>query len=477
MAVRLEPDYYCYSNYGDTQQGWWDDAHFAKYNSLREPYETFSKFCQAVNTRGGVPFTYFQGSMPSNDFAVAHPEWMLNNDISRLHVDHTHQIPLVRYDYTDPGFQAHVLKVWRGLREAGLRGVKMDYPETAWAYHGGFEDKSYTTVSAYRKVFELCREGLGPDAFIHERIIGNPTHETVPRTDTTAGVVDLQRVWNDSSYFAPEMATRMGLRWYKNRVVFSYYPDGKSMFKQRSREPLPAAQRRTLLTIIGLLSGRLELGTSFGSMTPEMLHDISRLYPMIREAKSPRPVDMLLGKTHPEVYVYDVTPQWAQVIVFNSDEQDRTFEVPFAGDQSDTGSVGLKPDRSYYVYDFWSQQLVGRFKGNDPLAVPLKGREARMYSVHESLQRPQFISTNRHIMQGLMELHDVQWDRDARVYSGSADVVAGETMDIVFAANGHPVLSVAVDQGHAAITALDADLFVLKLACQTSQKVRWKLTF
>ncbi|MCP4451547.1 MAG: hypothetical protein GY809_08800, partial [Planctomycetes bacterium] len=476
-AVRLEPDYYCYSNYGDTQQGWWDDAHFSKYNSLRDPYETFSKFCQAVTTRGGIPFTYFQGSMPSNDFAVAHPEWMLNNDISRLHVDHTHQIPLVRYDYTDPGFQAHVLTVWRSLRKAGLKGVKMDYPETAWAFYGGFEDNRYTTVSAYRKVFELCREGLGPDAFIHERIIGNPTHETVPRTDTTAGVVDLQRVWNDSSYFAPEMATRMGLRWYKNRVVFSYYPDGKSMFKQRSKEPLPVSQRRTLLTIIGLLSGRLELGTSFGSMSPEMLHDISRLYPMIADPKSPRPVDMLLGKTHPEVYVYDVTEQWAQVILFNSDENDKTIETPFSGAQPDTGSLGLEADAQYYVYDFWNQSFVGRFNGRDTLSIPLKGNEARVYAVHERVQHPQFISTNRHIMQGMMELHDVTWDPAENLYSGQADVVAGETMDIVFAANGHGTPTVTVAHGQAKIVGADHDLFVLKIDCEETQQVRWQLQF
>ena len=477
VAVRLEPDYYCYSNYGDTQQGWWDDEHFAKYNSLREPYETFSKFCHAVKTRGGIPFTYFQGSMPSNDFAAAHPEWMLNNDISRLHVDHTHQIPLIRYDYTDPGFQAHVLKRWGSLREAGLQGVKMDYPETAWAFNGGFEDKSYTTVSAYRKMFELCREGLGPDAFIHERIIGNPTHETVPRTDTTAGVVDLQRVWNDSSYFAPEMATRMGLRWYKNRVVFSYYPDGKSMYKQRSKVPLPVAQRRTLLTIIGLLSGRLELGTSFGSMSPEMLHDISRLYPMISEAKSPRPVDMLLGKKHPEVYVYDVTPQWAQVILFNSHEKEMTIEVPFSGEQSDTGSLGLKGDQQYYVYDFWNQKLVGKFRGNETLAMPLKGNEALVYSVHECAQYPQFISTNRHVMQGMMELHDVAWNNESRVFSGRVDVVAGETMEIVVATNGFSNVSVAVDHGKAHTVAIDKDLLVLKIDCKNNQPVQWQLKF
>ena len=40
IAVRLEPDYYCYGNQGDTQQGWFDDEHWAHYGALREPYET-----------------------------------------------------------------------------------------------------------------------------------------------------------------------------------------------------------------------------------------------------------------------------------------------------------------------------------------------------------------------------------------------------------------------------------------------------
>ncbi len=33
-------------------------------------------------------------------------------------------------------------------------------------------------------------------------------------------LVDLQRVWTDASHFEPEMASRMGLRWYKQGKVF-----------------------------------------------------------------------------------------------------------------------------------------------------------------------------------------------------------------------------------------------------------------
>ena len=48
VALRLEPDTYCYGSFGDTQQGWWDDEHWAKYGSLRPPYETFGKFAEIL---------------------------------------------------------------------------------------------------------------------------------------------------------------------------------------------------------------------------------------------------------------------------------------------------------------------------------------------------------------------------------------------------------------------------------------------
>lgn len=74
VAIRLEPDYYCDKNAGDTQQGWWNDETWAKYGSLVPPYETFGKFCGKIRELGGIPFTYIQANMPSNDFALAHPD-------------------------------------------------------------------------------------------------------------------------------------------------------------------------------------------------------------------------------------------------------------------------------------------------------------------------------------------------------------------------------------------------------------------
>ena len=462
VALRLEPDYYCYVSDGDTQQGWWDDEHWAKYGSLQKPYETFGKFAHKINSMGGKVFTYFQTSMPSNDFALAHPDWMLNKDISLLYVDHPHARTLVRYDYTNPEFQKYLLTMWTRLGKDGVVGIKFDYPESGWAKDGGFDDKSYTTVSAYRKIFELCREGLGKNAFIHERIMGFKLFD-VPCTDCNAGVVDLQRVWPDASHFEPEMASRMGLRWYKQGTVFRYYPDGKSFYK--NGVALDRMHRRTFLTLIGLLSGRIELGTGFGKLTHEMIHDITRFYPALPNGKSFRPADLLLGRKNPEVYVYDVSDDWKQVILVNNDVADargrmpapRTIAAAVSGDQVETGSLGLDRNKKYYVFDFWNQKPLGVLPGTGVLSAELRGGQAMVYAVKEVVDRPRVLGTNRHAMCGMMELSKTRWDAKSKSLKFTADLVGGETMHITIGVpEGSGLRATAAKSGTAKVSVKQA---------------------
>lgn len=469
VGIRLEPDYYCYSNSGDTQQGWWDDTHWAKYKSLVPPYETFGKFCGKLRELGGIPFTYFQANMPSNDFAIAHPEWMLNNDISRLHAEHRHHMPHVKFDYTDPGFQAHTLAMWKRLRKQGMQGIKFDYPESAWCQDGGFEDQSHTTTTAYRKVFQLAREGLGGEAYLHERNLGE---YGTPRLDVTAGIVDLQRVWTDSSHFEPEMASRIGLRWYKNRSVFGYYPDGKS-FKKMDTDA-----RRTMLSQVGLLSGRLELGTSFGSMKPEEQRDLTRLYPVLKGTQSFRPVDMLVeGRKDPSVYVYRVNPDWSQVILCNNHDRQHSVTVPISGNQADTGSLGHDRDARYYLYDFWNDEFLGESQGSQSIVRPLKPHQALTYSLHRKLNHPQFLSTSRHIMQGLLDLAEVKWEQNTLTYSGTAKVVGGEPFVITLANNGHLPTGAKASTGQADITTTGDGLSKLTLTSDQNAEIQWSVSW
>jgi len=158
---------------------------------------------------------------------------------------------------------------------------------------------------------------------------------------------------------------------------------------------------------------------------------------MFGGTKSPRPVDMLTGKKHPEAYIYTVDPGWYQVLLVNNNKKGRkTVTVPISGDMASTGSLGLDPKSAYHAFDFWSQSYVGRISGNGRLSMDLRGGEVAMVSLRRVQKHPQVLSTNRHIMQGMMECHGVKWDARRKVLSGSVDVVGGEDFVLTIGCNG-----------------------------------------
>ena len=478
VTVRLEPDTYCKDDNGNTEQGWWDDAHWLKYGHLVPPYDTFKKWIAAVKERGGTAETYFQCGMPSDDYAEAFPGHMLNNDISSLHRRHTHITPSVTYDTTDPDFQAHMRKVWAYLKECGLSGVKFDYPDITWRPDGGFEDKYATTASAYRAWFQLCRDGLGPDALIHERALGNNC------LDVTAGIVDLQRVCGDADRWYPGMTAICGLRWYKNRVVMSYYPDSKAFvgFNEKGRidyAPMDVTQRRSILTMLYATSGRIESATSVTKLDGPTVWDIGRAFPMHSTPQSARPVDAFTGVKIPRVYAFRVDDQWQQVALCNDEPAPNTVSAPLSGDPASTGSLGLDASKNYYVYEFWTDRFLGKLAGSAKLEAPLAAGEARMYSVREVLDHPQILSTNRHLMQGYVDLANVKWDGKKKQLSGVAKVVGGEPFRIVLAGNGSKPGKVSADGAKAGLEANPADpnLNVLVLERPENGDVAWRVDY
>jgi hypothetical protein len=172
-----------------------------------------------------------------------------------------------------------------------------------------------------------------------------------------------------------------------------------------------------------------------------MIYDLTRFYPTLSNGKSFRPVDFLLNKKHPEVYVYDVSSDWKQVILVNNDVPTgrrktptvRTITAPVSGDQADTGSLGLDRNKKYYVFDFWNQKPLGIVAGSDVLSADLWNGQALVYSVKQVEDHPVILGTNRHAMCGMMEISKTSWDRKKKTFAFTADLVKGETMNITIA--------------------------------------------
>ena len=89
VCIRLVPDNYEQNN----QQGWWDDEHWQMYGRkercivegghYKKPYETTEKWAQAIIGLGGIPITYIEPGVRSEDYADAFPGHMLFNDPHR----------------------------------------------------------------------------------------------------------------------------------------------------------------------------------------------------------------------------------------------------------------------------------------------------------------------------------------------------------------------------------------------------------
>lgn len=476
VSLRFEPDKYHF----DTEQGWWDDERFRQYKHLLEPYDTMAKWCAKMRDGGGIPYTYMQLGMPSDDFARAHPTWMLFNHaddvdkmtpgLNRKHkgqpLKHRHHQPYVTYDYTDKEFQAHFLKAWKKIANDGVRGVKVDYPATAWRPEGGFDDRSITASAAYRIPFQLLREAFGANGFIDERNLGASSR---PCLEVTAGIVDTQRNWIDSKDYVPGMINIGGLRWYKNRTVFNYYPDTKTV------HDLDPAVRKSMLTMVFLTSGRLDLASSFSLFTLEITRDISRIYPHYPEAKSARPLDAFTGVVDPQVYDLELTPDWHQITFYNTGKESTEISTAISGERVGN-AIDLDPKGEYHAYEFWTDSYLGKLSGTGQLSRTLEPNHCAMISLRKAQSNPQVISTDRHLLQGWVDLENVTWDAAAKTLKGTAKVIGGDPFKITIASNGLTA-KVGKATGASAETSKNGELDTLTLKSDTSGDVAWEVGY
>jgi hypothetical protein len=85
--------------------------------------------------------------------------------------------------------------------------------------------------------------------------------------------------------------------------------------------------------------------------------------------------------------------------------------------------LGLDPEASYVVFDFWGQKLLGVFKGR--MEVTIEPHDTRVLLFHPVLNRPQLVGISRHITAAYSIL-DLAWDATKNRLRGSLETVAGD---------------------------------------------------
>jgi hypothetical protein len=194
---------------------------------------------------------------------------------------------------------------------------------------------------------------------------------------------------------------------------------------------LTPSQGQAAATLIALSGGNLMSGDRLADLDASRLDVLKKIFPAYGEAA--RPVD-LFDTDRPSVFALRVQKpfgEWTVVGLFNVDDSEPLVRrIPLS-------RLWLKPKQTYLAYDFWNQRLYGEVLGELRVTVPPTG--VLLLALHEKRNVPQVLSTDRHVLQGAVELEQVTWRPEIQTLSGVSLGPLGTAHNVaVYIPDAHP---------------------------------------
>src|SRR5690606_29595366 len=186
------------------------------------------------------------------------------------------------------------------------------------------------------------------------------------------------------------------------------------------------------------------------------------------------PLD-LFESDYPTLYQLNVEKSfgtWTVLGVFNWSES--------ASTRRELNIKQIWPDASgteQLIYEFWSQQLV-KVSSDGIFTVDLNPGECAIFAIRAREEHPMLIGTDRHVLQGAVELNELNWDNSTLTLSGELNGIAGTS----------PTLTIWVPDGYAATqceingeTVRPGEVYknLLKVRCESkiTGTQPWSVTF
>jgi alpha-galactosidase len=348
-----------------------------------------------------------------------HPEWMTVQGGQ----------PTGNYDISHPDFLRHLTSLMDTFTNQWRVGyVKADF--LAWGY-GVQHDTSKPHHDIYRNALRAMRNGMKPGTYFMTCI----SHEW-----KSLGIADAQRIGNDVSgvWKGIEPTIRCaGPLYFTNGRIWWADPDqlhvGGQVDQAGKLHGLTLDQARAWAALIALYGSVTLTGDRLDRLDADRLKLLTQCLPST--GRTARPVDLfdvLSGRDPPRHssvwHLPAVKPfgRWDVVGVFNwtNDPARRTVDLL---------RLGLDPDDKYLIWDYWAKQPVHHKVGDKTIELDVASTSSRLLVIHKDDGRPRFISSDRHLTAGLIDVDEVKWNAATRQLSGrSSHLVKDARFEYVF---------------------------------------------
>jgi len=389
--------------------------------------------CDQIHALGlqsdfGANYAY---AAPESSIARKHVPWIVWADRSNISAGH----PI---DFTDPAAQkwlydlAHRTVEYDGARwwddfDGGpTRGPLHDPTKIM-----GFED--------IREGLKTIRRSVGPDVLIDRACCG-PYF-------TYIGLADRVRVGDDSHALGDfeglkAMARQLAANYMLHQRFWINNPDVLFVGGRSNRDlgtgsigpdPSMTAEVRMRLQYQLATGGFVRVGENLNDLNQTRLHLLTLVLPP--QGQAARPLD-LFTHTTPEIYDLHVKTGWDTwhvLLVQNWNDWQKTYQITFS-------RLGLGKERHYLVFRFWDQHFLGEFR--DGVHLNVGARQGETYVIRSVPSHPWVLSTDMHLSQGGVELHDVRYNGRLGQLSGTATRNPGaKGQVVVYAPIGYIVRS------------------------------------
>ncbi len=357
---------------------------------ISEPTELFQKHPDWL-------LKHADGSLQRvGNWADENSEEALNENPKRYCLDITHpEAAQWLYDLINT-----IVHTW------GYEMIKIDF--VAWSILAAqkYYDGTVSSAQVYRKGMEIMRNAAGDKCHILD----------CGPAATTTGLIDSMRIEADVNYGFSEAAwetyfthpacsaTAMAKRYYFHKRTRINDADHICMSLLSNQQSEAAA------TLIALSGGNMISGDRLIELDEYKLEILKKITPSFGEAAIP--VD-LFDNNIQSVFALKIKKkfgEWTVVGFFNSSTTE-TIEKIFLLER-----LWLNTNKTYLAFDFWKQKFIGEI--SKEIKVTLQPGSVTLLTLHEKQGKPQFISTDRHVLQGVIEIENAEWNENSKTFSG-----------------------------------------------------------
>lgn len=205
-------------------------------------------------------------------------------------------------------------------------------------------------------------------------------------------------------------------------------------------------------------------------LSPERVEIMKRVYPAV----DIRPLDLFPANAYKKIWdlkINHLGRDYDVVGCFNYDFNKKDV-VNLKWEE-----LGAPADAKMHIFDFWNGEYLGCWEKG--YFVHLDPASVKVLTLVEAKDRPQLISTNRHITQGWVDLIDFKYNENKNTCKGISKVIGNDTYEIRFAfpRDKNFRIKKATAEGLETEVSNHQGWASVRFTSPKSKKVAWKVVF